>query len=101
MREPVIATLPEASSLPVDKKAYLSVYAEIYRNDAYRSLSIEGYLVTPEMIDRVCSGNRDPDSHGADRQSLKRDRHQRLLTGIPACAVGGQRGHWRQRSRCA
>ena len=69
MREPVIAVFPEAPGLPNDTEAYLSVVDDIYRNDAYHSLSIEGYRVTPEMIDRVRAGNWDPDNHDADRQS--------------------------------
>ena len=69
MREPVIAAFPEAPGLPKDTKAYLSFVDDIYRNDAYHSLSIEGYRVTPELIDRVRAGNWDPDNHDADRQS--------------------------------
>ena len=69
MREPVIAVFPEAPSLPGDTKAYLSFVDEIYRNDAYHSLSIEGYRVTAELIDRVRAGNWNPDHHDADRQS--------------------------------
>ena len=69
MRDPVIAAFPEAPGLPKDTKAYLSFVDDIYRNDAYHSLSIEGYRVTPELIDRVRAGNWNPDSHDADRQS--------------------------------
>ena len=69
MREPVIAAFPEAPGLPKDTKAYLSFVDDIYRNDAYHSLSIEGYRVTPELIDRVRAGNWDPDNHDADRHS--------------------------------
>ena len=66
---PLIAAFPEAPGLPKDTKAYLSFVDDIYRNDAYHSLSIEGYRVTPELIDRVRAGNWDPDNHDADRQS--------------------------------
>ena len=69
MREPVIAAFPEAPGLPKGTKAYLSFVDDIYQNDAYHSLSIEGYRVTPELIDQVRAGNRDPDNHDADRQS--------------------------------
>ncbi len=68
MRGPVIATFPEAPGPPEDTRAYLSFVDDIYRNDAYHSLSIEGYRVTPELIDRVRAGNWDPDHHDADRQ---------------------------------
>ncbi|MCY4393822.1 MAG: Fic family protein [Rhodospirillaceae bacterium] len=69
MREPVMAAFPEAPGLPKDTEAYLSFVDDIYRNDAYHSLSIEGYRVTPELIDRVRMGDWDPDYQEADRQS--------------------------------
>ena len=68
-REPVIAALPKSPELPPDPKAYLSFVDGIYLNDAYHSLSIEGYRVTQELIERVRSGNWDPDKNEADRQS--------------------------------
>ena len=68
-REPVIATFPKAPALPQGPSAYLSFVDGIYHNDAYHSLSIEGYFVTPELIERVRSGNWDPDENEADRQS--------------------------------
>lgn len=40
-----------------------------YQSDAYHSLSIEGYHVTPELVERVRSGIWNPDNHEADRQS--------------------------------
>ena len=42
---------------------------KLVQNDAYHSLSIEGYRVTPELIDRVRAGNWNPGSHDAERQS--------------------------------
>ena len=68
-REPVIAAFPKAPGLPHNTKAYLSFVDEIYQNDAYHSLSIEGYRVTPELIERVRAGDWDPNRHDADRQS--------------------------------
>lgn len=69
MREPVLAVFPDAPGLPKDTKAYLSFVDDIYQNDAYHSLSIEGYRVTPELIEQVKEGDWDPDNHDADRQS--------------------------------
>ncbi len=68
-REPVIEAFPKAPALPQDPSAYLSFVDGIYHNDAYHSLSIEGYFVTPELIERVRSGNWDPDEIEADWQS--------------------------------
>jgi fido (protein-threonine AMPylation protein) len=69
MREPVIATFPKAPGLPENRGDYLRFVDEIYKSDAYHSLSIEGYSVTPELIDRVRSGGWNPDRHDPDRQS--------------------------------
>jgi Fic family protein len=40
----------------------------VYVIDAYHSLSIEGYRVTPELIERVRSGLWNPDQNEADRE---------------------------------
>lgn len=68
-REPVIAAFPQAPGRPKDRQAYMHFVDEIYQSDAYHSLSIEGYHVTPDLIERVRSGNWNPDNHDADRQS--------------------------------
>ena len=68
-REKVLETFPKPPGLPQDKDAYLRFIDDIYRRDAYHSLSIEGYTVTPELIERVRTGDWDPDHHEADRQS--------------------------------
>jgi Fic family protein len=69
MRAPVIAAFPKAPGVPRSRNAYLKLIDEIYKSDAYHSLSIEGYSVTPELIDRVRSGAWNPDNHNADRES--------------------------------
>jgi hypothetical protein len=69
MRGAVIETFPKAPGLPKDRDAYLRFIDEIYQSDAYHSLSIEGYSVTPALIDRVRQGNWDPDHHEDDRKS--------------------------------
>ncbi len=68
-REPVIAAFPKAPGLPADRTAYLRFIDEIYTSDAYHSLSIEGYSVTPELIDRVRSGSWNPEDNKADKES--------------------------------
>jgi membrane carboxypeptidase/penicillin-binding protein len=40
----------------------------LYVTDAYNSLSIEGYRVSPELIEPVRSGDGNPDSDEDDRQ---------------------------------
>ena len=60
---------PEPPGLPDDQPAYLRFVDEIYESDAYHSLSIEGYQVTRELIEKVAAGDWDPDSHSADRDA--------------------------------
>ena len=69
-RAPVLEIFPEAPGRPTDEKAYLHFVDEVYKSDAYHSLSIEGYRVTFELIDRVRSGQWDPDAQSRDRDSL-------------------------------
>jgi fido (protein-threonine AMPylation protein) len=69
MREAVIAAFPEAPGLPKDRGEYLHFVDDIYQSDAYHSLSIEGYSVTPALIERVQRGGWDPDRHDDDRRN--------------------------------
>jgi len=69
MRGTVLSAFPPPPGLPADRAAYLHFVDEIYQSDAYHSLSIEGYRVTPDLIDRVRSGNWRPESNEADQKS--------------------------------
>ena len=64
MRQTVIDVFPEAPGPPDDPDAYLRHVSDLYQNDAYHSLSIEGYRVTADLIERVRSGEWDPDGRG-------------------------------------
>lgn len=68
MREQIIDLFPKPPDLQADKEKYLEAVDEIYVTDAYHSLSIEGYRVTPELIERVRSGTWNPDQIEADKQ---------------------------------
>jgi fido (protein-threonine AMPylation protein) len=68
MRGKVLDIFPRPPGLPRDREAYLRSVDDIYRSDAYHSLSIEGYTVSPDLIERVRAGNWDPDNLDADRQ---------------------------------
>lgn len=73
MRDGVLETFPEAPGRPENTEAYLNRVEEVYASDAYHSLSIEGYRVSPELVDRVRSGEWDPENdsvHGRDRDAL-------------------------------
>ena len=56
MREIVIKHFPKQPGIPKDKKNYMKLVEKLYVTDAYHSLSIEKYKVTPELIEQVRSG---------------------------------------------
>ena len=51
-----------------DRDSYMDSVDELYTADAYHSLSIEGYHVTEELIERVRSGNWNPGQVENDRK---------------------------------
>ncbi|HTF24278.1 MAG TPA: DUF1488 family protein [Candidatus Limnocylindria bacterium] len=69
MRGRVLAVFPKAPGLPTGNEAYLRYVNEIYRTDAYHSLSIEGYSVTHALVERVRQGGWDPEHHAGDRRN--------------------------------
>lgn len=67
MRAQVIALMPPAQPLSNDPDTYLKAMDDIYVTDAYHSLSIEGYRVSPDLIEKVRHGNWNPDDDPQDR----------------------------------
>jgi hypothetical protein len=68
MRAAVLESFPPAPGLAGDAGGYLASVDELYRADAYHSLSIEGYRVTPALVERVRGGGWNPGSDEADRR---------------------------------
>jgi len=68
MRKEVIRVFPKAPGLPNDKQAYMKNVEEIYVTDAYNSLSIERYVVTPDLIERVRKGTWDVVQNEEDKK---------------------------------
>jgi len=66
MREDVLQHFPAPPGRPMPGAAYLRQVDGIYANDAYNSLSIEGYRVSAELIERVRSGRWNPDANRDD-----------------------------------
>ena len=68
-RESVIDAFPPAPGLPGNEADYLSAIDDVFTTDAYHSLSIEGYRVTHELIERIHSGEWDEANNEEDRKS--------------------------------
>ncbi len=62
-RQDVINVFPPAPDLENQSASYLAQVDERYVSDAYNSLSIEGYRVTDELIERVARGDWNPDGN--------------------------------------
>lgn len=103
MRGDVIAVFPPEKGLPSDPTQYLINVQEMYKRDAYHSLSIEGYQVTEDLIQRVASGEWNPHDDSNTRNALAAKGYQmafdavkesirRILSGKNA-AVTVQRDH--------
>lgn len=67
MRDDIIGSFPAPPGRPIDIKGYLKQVEDLYVTDAYHSLSIEGYQVSPDLIERVRSGNWNPEDDERDR----------------------------------
>ena len=75
-RKVMIEKFPAAPGVPKNIEKFISSVKEIYVTDAYHSLSIERYQVTPELIDRVRNGSwnakaNDGDSKQRDAMAAK------------------------------
>lgn len=68
MRSIVMEAFPKAPGIPVDKETFLEKIEELYTTDAYHSLSIEKYVVTPDLIERVRTGKWDVESNEDDKK---------------------------------
>ena len=66
MRERVLELFPDAPGLPSNVDAYLQSVDAAYGDDAYHSLSIEGYRVNPALVARVREGAWRPDENPSD-----------------------------------
>ncbi|WP_295543352.1 Fic family protein [uncultured Thiohalocapsa sp.] len=67
MRQPVMARFPDPPGLPTSATGYLAEVDDLYVTDAYHSLSIEGYRVSADLIERVRRGDWNPQTDADDR----------------------------------
>ncbi|MBT4880451.1 MAG: Fic family protein [Alphaproteobacteria bacterium] len=68
MRGPVLEEFPSMKFGKVSTEDYLGRIEDEYVEDAYNSLSIEGYRITPELIERVRTGEWDPENIETDQE---------------------------------
>jgi hypothetical protein len=109
MREPVMERFPEAPGLPKNIKRYLQQVDDVYVTDAYHSLSIEGYRVSAELIERVRNQNWNLDDNAEDKElrnalaargyyqafQVVRESVTKVLQGEnPGMVVGHDHGTW-------
>ena len=73
MRGAILGRFPRAPGRPEDVSACLERIEDVYVTDAYHSLSIEGYRVSPALIEAVRGGAWNPErneDHRAQRDAL-------------------------------
>lgn len=68
MREKITRHFPPVPKTSREIKPYMKRVEDAYVTDAYHSLSIEGYNVSAELIERVRAGNWNPDDLHEDRE---------------------------------
>lgn len=68
-RQSVIDNFPVAPGIAQNADEYVQEVEGRYRSDAYNSLSIEGYQVSEELIERVAKSGWDPENNEKDKES--------------------------------
>lgn len=68
MRGVVLETFPKAPLLSINTETCLKQVEDIYLTDAYHSLSIEGYRVSEELIERVRTGIWNPQTNRKNKE---------------------------------
>jgi hypothetical protein len=70
MRPYVIKRFPAPPGIPGNTDKYLEKVDDVYKSDAYHSLSIEGYQITSGLIEKVQSGKWDPKNNMEDTHKI-------------------------------
>ncbi len=68
MRADIVSNFPKPQRNGSSVKSVIARIEELYREDAYHSLSIEGYQVTQDLIDRIIKGQWSPDQIQTDSE---------------------------------
>ena len=69
MREQILPLIDKSERKIDDVKGYMSSLDVKYKDDAYHSLSIEGYKISAELIEKVKSGNWKPDAEDKENKN--------------------------------
>ncbi|MNF74248.1 hypothetical protein D3C85_642200 [compost metagenome] len=80
-RKVVIQYFPDEPGLPKDKEKYLEVVEQIYVTDAYHCLSIERYVVSVELIEKVRTGDWDIKRN----ENVRNHGSKRIMAGNTSC----------------
>lgn len=67
-RADIIELFPKPARLAKERKRLIETIDNIYVQDAYHSLSIEGYQVSERLIEKIAEGNWQPEHNEEDRQ---------------------------------
>lgn len=109
MRKTVMEIFPAAPGPVADINAYMKAVEDVYVTDAYHSLSIEGYRVSPALIERMRTGAWNPDDDESDRehrnalaargywqayQAVRKSVRKVLGGENPGAAVDADHGDW-------
>lgn len=107
MRQQVIDNFPELPHHVTDADKYLAQVDEKYLEDAYHSLSIEGYQVSRALIEKVRSGNWKPDADDREHrnalvargyyqafQAVKDSVNKIIRNTNPGAVVGEDHSRW-------
>jgi hypothetical protein len=68
MREVIAKIVPDQPGIEGDQSKTIDIIWETYKQDAYHSLSIEGYHVTEELIEKIEKGQWDPENSDNDKK---------------------------------
>ncbi|MBU0657142.1 MAG: Fic family protein [Gammaproteobacteria bacterium] len=93
MRETVIQRFPPPVKTPLGRNSMLEDIEARYLADAYHSLSIEGYRVTADLIERVRNGQWNPDGVDAlEKNAMAAKGYFDAHTLVKADVLQGLRG---------
>lgn len=68
MRKDIVGVFPEAPGIPTEIAPYIADINDRHVEDAYHSLSIEGYQVSEPLIEKIANGTWEPDENSSDSE---------------------------------